>query len=112
MTKGTKGAFSVGILSQMPQSLFAATDSNLVTMPIGFQSYVLRGEIGKDIVGTLNKTKAMGYEYVEMCSPSGYMGPFEPLAKHSGKELKKIIKDCGMKCNQQPSYLDGDKRKS
>ena len=74
------------------------SNDKLVNMPIGFQSYVLREEIGKDITGTLKKMADMGYTHVEMCSPSGYMGPFEPLAVHSGKALKKIIEDTGMEC--------------
>ncbi|WP_373517840.1 sugar phosphate isomerase/epimerase family protein, partial [Pricia sp.] len=99
LTQGTMTLASVGILSNMPTSVFAATTNRLVTMPIGFQSYVLREDIGKDLTGTLNKMKGMGYEYVEMCSPKGYMGPFEPLAKFSGQELMQMITDTGMKCN-------------
>jgi len=100
LTKSALGAASVGLISPYGNKLFAnAPVAGMVNMPIGFQSYVLREDIGKDLVGTLNRTKAMGYEYVEMCSPLGYKGPFEPLVKHSGKELKKIIADTGMKCN-------------
>lgn len=90
---------SMGILSHLPTTIFAATKNKLVDMPIGFQSYVLREDIGKDLTGTLKKMAGMGYEYVEMCSPKGYMGPFEPLTKYSGKELTQQIKDTGMKCN-------------
>lgn len=98
LTKSSVAMASVGLLSQIPQSIFAATTEKLVTQPIGFQSYVLREEIGKDIVGTLKKMVDYGYEYVEMCSPSGYKGPFEPLVKYSGTELKKVIEDCGIGC--------------
>lgn len=90
---------SLGLMTGMPSNLFAASNTKLVNMPIGFQTYVLREEIGKDFIGTLNKMAKMGYEYVEMCSPKGYMGPFEPLTKFSGTELKKMISDSGMKCN-------------
>lgn len=99
ITKGTMGAASLGLLSHIPASAFTMANAKIVTMPIGFQSYVLREDIGKDLVGTLNKMKKMGYEYVEMCSPKGYMGPFEPLAKYSGTEIKKMIDGTGMKCN-------------
>ncbi|WP_273567670.1 sugar phosphate isomerase/epimerase family protein [Maribacter halichondriae] len=100
LTKSALGATSFGLLSPYGNALFANTlAAGMVTQPIGFQSYVLREEIGKDITGTLKKMAGMGYEYVEMCSPSGYKGPFEPLVKYSGTELKKIIEDCGMKCN-------------
>ena len=98
LTKGTIGMASVGLLSQVPQSLFATTPIKSVTVPIGFQSYVLRKDIGLNLDGTLKKMVDYGYEYVEMCSPSGYMNDFAPLAKYSGKELKSRIEDTGIKC--------------
>ena len=68
-------------------------------MPIGFQSFVVKKEIAQDLKGTLDRMKGYGYEQVEMCSPSGYVKyGFEPLAKYSGKELKKIIEDSGLEC--------------
>ena len=68
-------------------------------MPIGFQSFVVKKEIAKDLEGTLKRMKGYGYEQVEMCSPSGYVKyGFEPLARYSGKELKQMIKDSGLKC--------------
>ncbi len=96
LTQGTIGLASVGLLAHLPSRLLAAMPG--INIPIGFQSYVLREDIGKDLTGTLNKMAGMGYQYVEMCSPSGYMGPFAPLAKYSGSELKKMIADTGMQC--------------
>lgn len=70
-----------------------------VGMPIGFQSYVLREEINKDVVGELRRMATMGYEHVEMCSPSGYAPwSFANLVKYSGKELAAVIRDAGLKC--------------
>ena len=90
---------AVGIFSQIPNSLFAMSNNKGIKMPIGYQSYVLRDEINKDIVGTLKKTFEMGYEHVEMCSPFGYAPDnFGALAKYSGKELKNIINDSGLNC--------------
>jgi sugar phosphate isomerase/epimerase len=99
LAKGTLTMASMGVIVHIPAKIFASTGYKLVDMPIGFQSYVLRDDIGKDLTGTLNEMKGLGYEYVEMCSPKGYMGPFEPLAKYSGKELIQLIADTGMKCN-------------
>lgn len=100
LSKSALGAASVGLMSPYGNKLIAnAPVAGMVAQPIGFQSYVLREEIGKDLIGTLNKMVGYGYEYVEMCSPLGYKGPFEPLVKYSGKELKKIIADTGIKCN-------------
>ena len=97
LSQSMAGVSAMAALSAIPSSLFAGPAR--ISLPIGFQSYVLREDIGKDLPGTLNKMAAMGYEYVEMCSPSGYMGPFAPLAKYSGSELKSMIEDTGMKCS-------------
>ena len=105
---------AVGIFSQIPNSLFAMPNYKGIKIPIGYQSYVLREEINKDIVGTLKKTFEMGYEHVEMCSPFGYAPyNFGALAKYSGKELKNIINDSGLACysahftwNELDKHLD------
>lgn len=66
---------------------------------IGFQSWIVREEIGKDLAGTLRKMGAMGYNSVEMCSPPGYakLG-FGPLEKLSATEMKGIFNDNGFTC--------------
>jgi sugar phosphate isomerase/epimerase len=67
-------------------------------MPIGFQSWIVREQIGKDFPGTLKMVAEMGYQSVEMCSPVGYedLG-FGALKKFKPKELRKIINDAGLK---------------
>jgi len=65
-------------------------------MPIGFQSYVFRDVIGKEPEETMKRLAGYGYQNVEWCSPKGYQGDFAPLAKYSGKELKKITNDSGL----------------
>jgi sugar phosphate isomerase/epimerase len=90
---------AMGLLSQLPTSLFGMSYSRSKKLPIGFQSYVLRKEINKDIVGTLQNMHLLGYEHVEMCSPAGYAPyDFASLTKYSGKELKQIIIDAGLAC--------------
>ena len=66
---------------------------------IGFQSWVMREELGKDFSGTLKKMAAIGYNSIEMCSPPGYarMG-FGALQSLSGRELKNKINDAGFTC--------------
>ena len=106
ITKGSTAMAAIGIMPALPTNIFEASDGKMVTMPIGFQSYVLRERIGKDLTGTLNELKGFGYEYVEMCSPSGYKGGFEPLVKYSGTALKKMITDTGMSCNSSHFTFD------
>lgn len=90
---------AMGFLSQIPTTLFGMSNFKSHKLPIGFQSFVLRNEINKDITGTLKDMHKLGYEHVEMCSPFGYAPTFfESLTKYSGKELKQIINDAGLAC--------------
>ena len=90
---------AMGLFSQLPTSLFGMSNYKSKKLPIGFQSYVLRKEINKDMVGTLQNMHLLGYEHVEMCSPAGYAPyDFASLTKYSGKELKQIILDAGLAC--------------
>ncbi len=85
-----------GLLAQIPATVLAMANSKGIDMPIGFQSYVFREEISLKPQETMSQLAGYGYRNVEWCSPSGYMGPFTPLAKYSGKELKKITNDAGL----------------
>jgi sugar phosphate isomerase/epimerase len=70
-----------------------------IGVPIGFQSFVLRKEISMEPAEVMTRMAGFGYQHVEMCSPSGYVGAgFQPLVKYSGKELKKMIIDSGLDC--------------
>ena len=94
-----KGSLSVGAaiaFSQIPkQILAAATKENI---PVGFQSWILRDEIGKDFAANLKMMSDQGYKLIEMCSPKGYGGGFAPLKDMKPSEMKKIINDNGLKC--------------
>jgi sugar phosphate isomerase/epimerase len=57
----------------------------------------VRGQIGKDLAGTLADLRAGGMETIEMCSPHSY-SEFAPLAKMSGAELKSAIETAGLRC--------------
>src|SRR5690606_10318945 len=66
---------------------------------IGFQSWIVREDIGKDLAGTLRKMGTMGYNSIEMCSPPGYakLG-FGPLEDLSASEMRVIFNDNGFTC--------------
>lgn len=66
---------------------------------IGFQSWVMRKEIGTDFAGTLKKMAAIGYNSIELCSPPGYaQSGFGDLQRLSARELKGKIRDTGFTC--------------
>jgi len=85
-----------GFISSIPSTLLAMSKVKGIDMPIGFQSYVYRDVIGLKPEETMKRLASYGYKNVEWCSPKGYQGEFAPLAKYSGKELKKITNDSGL----------------
>src|SRR5262245_38830005 len=60
--------------------------------PIGIELYAVRGELTKDLPGTLKTIAKMGYEVVEFYSP--YFAWQFPYAK----EVRTIIDDLGLRC--------------
>ncbi|HUQ64525.1 MAG TPA: sugar phosphate isomerase/epimerase [Flavitalea sp.] len=94
-----QGAFAAGaaaMLAQLPQQLFAGASA--ADIPVGFQSWILREEIGKNFAGLLKMMADQGYKLVEMCSPKGYGGGFAPLENMKPSEMRKIINDAGLTC--------------
>ena len=90
------GLAASGFLNPMRAWAQATTNANGLNLPIGFQSYVFREEISQKPQETMGRLAGYGYRTVEWCSPKGYQGDFAPLAKYSGKELKKITNDAGL----------------
>jgi sugar phosphate isomerase/epimerase len=73
--------------------------ANPLGLPIGCQTWPVRDMIAKDFPGSLKQLAAAGFESIEMCSPVGYADSgFGGLRKYSGKELRGIIQDAGLKC--------------
>ena len=98
-----QSALSLGsamAVMHMPAFLSAKSRWASMNHPIGFQVYPVREMLVKDFPGTLKMMAGLGYQYVELCSPSGYLDSgFEPLTKLSGKETKKIVQDSGLTCH-------------
>ncbi|HLA52385.1 MAG TPA: TIM barrel protein [Flavitalea sp.] len=90
------GVAGSGFLGLIPAGLLAMAKRKGINMPLGFQSYVYRDVIGQKPEETMKRLASYGYQNIEWCSPKGYQGPFAPLAKYSGKELKKITNDSGL----------------
>lgn len=90
-------AAAAAVLSQLPFPSFAGEKG--APKSFGFQVWTIREELVSDFPATLKKMAKMGYSEVEMCSPLGYSNAgFEPLNHMSGKEMKKIMDDAGLKC--------------
>lgn len=61
-------------------------------IPIGIELYAVRGELTKDLPGTLRAVAKMGYEVVEFYSP--YFGWTFPFAK----DVRTQLDDLGLRC--------------
>jgi len=96
LSYGAAGLATAGLLSQIPGQVLAMAHAKGISLPIGFQSYVLREEISQKPHETMSRMASYGYQTVEWCSPKGYGDPFTPLIKYSGKELKQITNDAGL----------------
>ena len=94
--QGSLAAGAAIALSQLPKQLFASAAAE--NIPVGFQSWILREDIGKNFAANLKMMSDQGYKLVEMCSPKGYGGGFAPLESIKPAELKKIINDNGLTC--------------
>jgi sugar phosphate isomerase/epimerase len=85
------------LISHLPLSSFGSVKN--APKSFGFQVWTIRERLIADFPGTLKMMAMLGYKEVEMCSPLGYSNAgFEPLHRMSGKEMKKIVEDSGLKC--------------
>ena len=72
------------------------------TLQAGLQLYTVRQALSEDMAGTLQKVKAMGYDYVEFSG--GRYG-------RSAEETRKLLDDAGLRCisvHQSPSFFQND----
>ena len=73
--------------------------ANPLGLPIGCQTWPVRKMIAQDFPGTIKQLAGAGFQAVELCSPVGYADSgFGGLAKYKGAELRRILGDCGVKC--------------
>jgi len=93
------GLGSAALLSQLPLTGYTHPVNLHTKHPVGFQVYTIREMLVNDFPGTLKIMANLGYQGVEMCSPSGYISSgFEPLVKMKPEDMRKIITDAGLKC--------------
>jgi sugar phosphate isomerase/epimerase len=71
--------------------------ANVLGLPVGFQSYVVRTTINNDFAGTMKSLSEAGYRTVELCSPFGY-GEFSSLKQYKGQDLRAMLAGYGLTC--------------
>src|SRR3954447_6955777 len=79
------------------------------TVPVGLELYSVRGELAKDLLGTVAAVGKMGYQVVE------FYAPYLEWTPETAKSVRKVLDDSGLKCNSThnngPSFTpDGMKK--
>jgi sugar phosphate isomerase/epimerase len=60
--------------------------------PIGLELYSVRGELMKDLMGTVRTVAKMGYEVVE------FYAPYYSWTPEQAKDVRKLMDDLGIRC--------------
>jgi sugar phosphate isomerase/epimerase len=79
------------------------------TVPVGLELYSVRGDLAKDLTGTVAAVGKMGYEVVE------FYAPYLNWTPETAKTVRKVLDDSGLRChsthNNGPSFTpDGLKK--
>ncbi len=81
-----------------PFALSSALKGVYQKIPVGLELYSVRGELAKDLLGTVAAVGKMGYQVVEFYSPYMQWTP------ERAREVRKVLDDSGLKC---PSTHNG-----
>jgi sugar phosphate isomerase/epimerase len=81
--------------------------ANPLGMPIGCQTWPVRGMIAKNFPGAIKQLAQAGFETIELCSPVGYADSgFADLRKYTGTELRRILREAGVTCISSHFVID------
>jgi sugar phosphate isomerase/epimerase len=88
---------------------FTSALRGAAAVPVGLELYSVRGELAKDLLGTVAAVGKMGYEVVEFYSP------YLEWTVDTAKGVRKVLDDSGLRClsthNNAPSFSgDGMKK--
>lgn len=89
MTTVSRRAF-LAIAGAVPFAASALAQNKSV--PIGLELYSVRGELMKDLPGTVRAVAKLGYQVVEFYSP------YYSWTVDQAKEVRKLLDDLGIKC--------------
>jgi len=68
-------------------------------LPIGCQTFPVRDALSQDFDGTLKRLAGLGYRFIEMCSPPGYLhAGYGAFVNMKAAEMRQRIEDAGLGC--------------
>ena len=98
----------LGMTAVLPFAAAAVAAAKKV--PVGLELYSVRGELAKDLPGTVTAVGKMGYEVVE------FYAPYLDWTPEIAKDVRKRMDDVGLKChsthNNGPSFTDDGLKKA
>jgi sugar phosphate isomerase/epimerase len=79
-------------------------------VPVGLELYSVRGELAKDLLGTVTAVGKMGYQVVE------FYAPYLNWTTETAKDVRKRLDDLGVTChsthNNGPSFTEDGLKKA
>jgi len=95
----------LGVAAAAPLA-FGTTLRGARDVPVGLELYSVRGDLAKDLLGTVAAVGKMGYQVVE------FYAPYLAWTPEMAKDVRKVLDDAGLKChsthNSGPSWFMGD----
>ena len=72
---------------------FTTTLRGARDVPVGLELYSVRGDLAKDLLGTVAAVGKMGYQVVE------FYAPYLAWTPETAKDVRKVLDDNGLKCH-------------
>jgi sugar phosphate isomerase/epimerase len=99
----------LSIAAAAPFAMSAGLKGARQKRPVGLELYSVRGELAKDLLGTVAAVGKMGYQVVE------FYAPYLEWTPETAKSVRKVLDDSGLQCrsthNNNPSFTpDGLKK--
>ena len=99
----------LGTAAALPFAASALLDA-AKNVPVGLELYSVRGDLAKDVVGTVEAVGKMGYQVVEFYSP------YLDWTPEKAREVRKQLDASGLKChsthNGGPSFTEDGLKKA
>ena len=99
----------LGMTAALPFAA-ASVKAAAKNVPVGLELYSVRGELAKDLPGTITAVGKMGYQVVE------FYAPYLNWPTETAKDVRKRLDDLGVKChsthNNGPSFTEEGLKKA
>ena len=100
----------LGMTAALPFAVSNALKGQKRNIPVGLELYSVRGDLAKDLLGTVAAVGKMGYQVVE------FYAPYLSWSPEMARSVRKVLDDSGLKCpsthNSGPSFTPEGMKKA